>query len=224
MANSFCNQILAQKGPGNCAYFEGPGGLGFTTRGTGNKAYGAILEFYKDPRIALHSPLYLAGYSRGGACVLQIAKWLHESNFPISVKGLFLIDPVNRDLNLNMDGRGTPPNVNTVYVMLRDKTIEHVDFPNDPDRYARKWMGTCYWTPQNSSATKVGMNEIIRGASLGAMGGCAWDERPLDQMAEMAAAYTLNKAFKAEQLNVTLAGKTFPPLQLPKAKLKVTFK
>ena len=216
MANSFCSQILAQKGCGNAAYFEGPGGLGLTTRGKGNAALSAILDFYRDPRIARYSPLFLAGYSRGGACVLQIAKWLNESDFPIKVKGLFLFDPVNRDVNLNMDGKGTPPNVKTVYVILRDKTIEQVDFPRDPDRYARKWMGTCTWAPQDLSATKIGLCETIGGASHGAVGGCAWLERERDRFGEGLAAMAMNKAFRAEDLHVTLHAKTFPMLNIPK--------
>ncbi len=221
MSNSFCTQIMEQKGFGKAAYFEGPGGLGLTTRGIGNTAVKAILDFYKDGRVARHSPLFLAGYSRGGACVLQIAKWLYESNFELKIKGLFLFDPVNRDLNLNMDGLGTPPNVKTVYIMLRDKTIEHVDFPNDPDRYARKWMGTCYWTPQNSQATRIGMCETIRDASHGAMGGCAWPDRLHDRLGELGAATAMNKAFRAEQLNVTLESRSFPPIVLPNAPLRI---
>ena len=216
MSNSFCRQIMEQKGCGKAAYFEGPGGAGLTTRGIGNAAWKAIRDFYQDnPGIYRTSPLYLAGYSRGGACVLQIAKWLYEDEFPLMVKGLFLFDPVNRDLNLNMDGLGTPPNVKNVYVIFRDKSIEEVSYPMDPDRYARKWMGTCKWEPQDRRATKVGLAEKITGASHGAVGGAAWLEREADRYGEAMAAAAMNRAFQAEGLNVTLQARTFPMLSFP---------
>ncbi|MCC6244873.1 MAG: hypothetical protein IT353_18645 [Gemmatimonadaceae bacterium] len=226
MENSFCNQICAAKGFGKAFYFEGPGGLGLTTRGTGNRALNLIKEYYQNPVIIRESPLYLAGYSRGAACVLQVAKWLQEDYPAMRVKGLFLFDPVNRDLNLNMDGLGTPSNVKTVYIILRDPGVEWVDFPNDPDRYGRRWMGTCAWTPQDKAATKVGLHEVIQHASHGAAGGCAWRERPMDRIGEGSAAFAMNKALKAEQLHVALEAKTFPPMDLPKSntKIKITFK
>lgn len=215
MANSFCKQICEQKGLGNSVYFEGPGGFGLSTRGKANKALEVILDTYQDPRTLRHNPLYLAGYSRGGACVLQIAKWLVDESPGIKIKGLILFDPVNRDLNLNVDGLGAPHNVKTVYAMFRDKSIEHVDYPGDPDRYARKWMGTCAWYPQYPTMTAIGLKDTIRGASHGAMGGCAWLEREADRFGEAFAADAMNKALKAEQLGFELRARTFPPIKLP---------
>lgn len=45
--------------------------------------------------------IFLAGYSRGGAAVIEIAKWLKEENIPVEC--LILFDPVDRSRTIGDD-------------------------------------------------------------------------------------------------------------------------
>lgn len=218
MKNSFCKQITNQLGRGKSIYIEGPGGAGLTTVRKSNMAYRMVHNYY-DTLIGTqkHEPLYLAGYSRGGAAVLQLAKFLNEDESPLIIKGMFLFDPVNRDVNMNTDGLGTPQNVRNLYVIYRDTTIEHVNTWGVPlvgnfdrDIYARKWMGRCFVDPQDSRNTKWQMKTVIFGASHGALGGSPWLQRAADKKATADAATEMNKAFRMEELGITLEEKSFP--------------
>jgi hypothetical protein len=88
----------------------------------------------KDPK-----PVYLAGYSRGGACVMQVAKFCARwsgvttirggdfvNNIPIPIQAMFLLDPVSWDL---CRGKGVPNNVAHSYVMYRDRGCIEFDAP-----------------------------------------------------------------------------------------------
>ena len=193
MARSFCCQIDSQMGD-DCQYIEGPGGLGITTHAKGNRAFNYCVGFVES-RASHGKPLYLAGYSRGGACVIQVAKWLNDLEAPIMVRALFLFDPVARDLSLNANG--IPPNVQNVYVLFRDQTIEEVNVPwkpnygygtgPDKDIYARKWMGNCDVTPNDPSRTHLESTTIPQ-ASHGAAGGVPWTDRAADEKATKDAA------------------------------------
>src|SRR5579871_4409617 len=113
MKNSFCSQLKALP---NATYHRGPEGTGLLTRSIASDVRdqvesGALCELN----------VYLAGYSRGGAAAIQIAKWLAADKNPIVVKAMFLFDPVGMDITTSHDG--IPSNVRSCYVIYRDKTI-----------------------------------------------------------------------------------------------------
>lgn len=146
-ANSFCSQLFRQK-TAFAKYYPGPGAAGISTRGTACKGTeDCVTCFKEDPK----GKLYLAGYSRGGAAVMQIAKWCNTSYttmrvnqlptkenpwvypsatttvVPIPIEAMFLIDPVVRDLSI--DAGGVPSNVKRCYAMFRDKKVVEFNPP-----------------------------------------------------------------------------------------------
>ena len=126
--NSFLHQIHKKLGATKSVYFSGPGTLGMTTRSRANKGYDSLVARRMQNR---KCRLYIAGYSRGGAAAMELAKIcaygkmdgdgqqsVHEV---IPIEALFLLDPVSKDVFCL--GGGIPNNVGTSYVMYRDKTI-----------------------------------------------------------------------------------------------------
>ncbi|WP_420336454.1 hypothetical protein [Roseibium sp.] len=126
--NSFLHQIHKKLGNSKSVYFEGPGTLGITTRSRANKGYDSLVARRSQNR---KCRLFIAGYSRGGAAAMELAKIcaygkmdedgqqsVHEV---IPIEALFLLDPVSKDVFCL--GGGVPNNVRTSYVMYRDKTI-----------------------------------------------------------------------------------------------------
>ncbi len=209
MARSFCYQ-LSLNVP-NAYYWEGPGNLGVSTRSKANQAFKWIHDSMKvNPR----EPVYLAGYSRGGATVIQLAKFLCETTAQqprIIVRAMFLFDPVDRDPALS--GDGIPENVRNCYVIFRDRhcEVKNVSWkPNwgygesgDLDVYARKWMGNCVVKPDDAGKTNV-ETKVIEQASHGAVGGVPWTERARDEQATKDAATTMNQWLRKEGFEVKL--------------------
>jgi hypothetical protein len=228
MTGSFCNQLKGAMP--NTEYYEGPGTLGLTTGGIAYKAFQSLCE-RRSNRREDRDWVYLAGYSRGGAAVIQIAKWLNDRSCvsnPIPVKAMFLFDPVGWDATLCYDR--IPTNVMTCYVVYRDKTIQDNPMPlyklvateaaglaipsltpllesgEDYDRNARKFMGSCQVTPEDSSRTRVN-GAITWNASHAAVGGIPWADREADLIAANAVAklmnfWLLNEAITKVQLKV----------------------
>lgn len=135
---SFCKQVH-QKGKDahvKVSYFQGPGAAGISTGTTiGGDAW---QQLEKAHRLNRSEKIYLMGYSRGGACAIQLAKWANDRRdhsggevrggewrdlpgvrAPIEIEAMFLLDPVDRDLSLT--GDGIPSNVKRCYVLTRDK-------------------------------------------------------------------------------------------------------
>jgi hypothetical protein len=50
--------------------------------------------------------VFLAGYSRGGAAVIEVAKWLKAENVPVEC--LLLLDPVDRTPQMGLPWQNTP--------------------------------------------------------------------------------------------------------------------
>ncbi|MBG6147824.1 hypothetical protein IWQ51_005979 [Labrenzia sp. EL_142] len=126
--NSFLHQIHKKLGATKSVYFSGPGTLGMTTRSRANKGYDSLVARRAQNR---KCRLFIAGYSRGGAAAMELAKIcaygkmdgdgqqsVHEV---VPIEALFLLDPVSKDVFC--PGGGIPNNVRTSYVMYRDKTI-----------------------------------------------------------------------------------------------------
>jgi dienelactone hydrolase len=207
MARSFCWQLEVKFRGYPAVYIPGPGNAGGTTYAKARDGADAIQNYRKRNNYSNSKPIYLAGYSRGGATVIQLAKFLNQQIPKNEVKAMFLFDPVDRDVFL--DGQGIPNNVRNVYVVYRDQSIEDVNTPwkpnwgygerPDKDIYARKWMGNCSVVPDDPNATKVRYS-VIKNASHGAAGGSPWNNRAADEAATEAAATDMNKFLQMEGL------------------------
>jgi hypothetical protein len=85
--------------------------------------------------------VFLAGYSRGGAAVIEVAKWLKERNIPVEC--LVLLDPVDRSGQVGLPWRNTPiaENVKLVIYAQRDYAMK-----------SRESFGNCgtVWNPQTT--------------------------------------------------------------------------
>jgi len=148
--NSFLQQIARQLGPGRCVYFDGPGTLGLTTRSIANGGVDALITKWASDKSC---KLFLAGYSRGGAAAMEVAKmasgWFQGGYGPATVRGgelvsdsvpieaVFLLDPVSKDVLCT--GGNLKTNVNAAYVMYRDQTIWEYSPPIDTKDFA-SWV------------------------------------------------------------------------------------
>lgn len=211
MARSFCWQLEVEFRHYPAKYVRGPDWKGGTTYTTARTGADEIQEFRKTFGGGTQGsvrPIYLAGYSRGAATVIQMAKFLNQQIPKNEVKAMFLFDPVDRDVAI--DGQGIPPNVKNVYVIFRDQSIEEVNLPWKPnyfygelpdrDIYARKWMGNCDVNALDKSRTNVTPPAIIKNASHGAVGGSPWTNRRADEAATIAAASKMNEYLSMEGL------------------------
>jgi hypothetical protein len=74
MNSSFCLQLNSQVAQSK--YWRGPGWVpDGQTHSIAEEAYRFLCDFMK-AKPSVDEPVYLAGYSRGGAAAIQIAKWL----------------------------------------------------------------------------------------------------------------------------------------------------
>jgi LysM repeat protein len=99
-ANSHVN-ILAQfwnEGPSH--YRRGPWWQGDWTWVEANRIYAAVKADWDKGADAI----FLAGYSRGGAAVIEISKWLKADGIPVEC--LVLLDPVDRTRTMGDDVTG----------------------------------------------------------------------------------------------------------------------
>lgn len=107
--------------------------------------------------------IFLAGYSRGGAAVIEVAKWLKNEGIPVEC--LILFDAVDRTYTIG------DPNWN--YTAIVD-TVKHVIFPKR-NRYAthsRDSFSNCGDTLQNPSKTKLTTSLFC--STHGGLGGTPW--------------------------------------------------
>lgn len=159
----------------------------------------------------LTKPSVLAYFNPDGEGTVKNGEWVPES---VPVEGIFLLDPVDRDIFCS--GGGIRSNVKRMDSVLRDQTIWeyspeiklsdykslldktlafgfNVTGQNDPDRYARKFMGNADMSlaPGNTT-TRVYKAGVVYGASHGAIGGLPWVERREDEAAAKATARIIN--------------------------------
>lgn len=91
MAGSFCRQITSLFGP-QTEYFRGPSLLGLEATLIAR----AVRE--RIDALAVGEKIYLVGYSRGGAAVIDAA-----NSTTRKIEGVFLFDAVNRDVATSTD-------------------------------------------------------------------------------------------------------------------------
>ena len=106
-------------------YSRGPTMMGLTTHNLAASAARAAIHMYKPGA----DRLFLAGYSRGGASVLQAATLLYLRKIP--VHAMFLYDAVDRAAGI-VAADTIPPNVKQCFHALRD-----------PKARSRVYFGNC---------------------------------------------------------------------------------
>lgn len=108
--------------------------------------------------------IFLAGYSRGGAAVIEVSKWLKNDNIPVEC--LILFDPVDRTGQVGLPWQDTP---------IVD-TVRHVIYAQrDPSSKSRESFSNCGTKIQNRSKTKLSYN-MISNTTHGGLGGVPWTE------------------------------------------------
>jgi hypothetical protein len=148
---SFVNYICHHTPVSHAHYWRGPSTLGLECTSLVVSAYEWILS----QRSADQEGVLLIGYSRGAACVVEVAQLLQEQG--VSVRGMMLFDCVDRDI-LN-DAARIPDNVREVWHVTRDRmSASRESFGNDGLEHG---AGTIYH-PYSFLGTH------------GAMGGTPW--------------------------------------------------
>ena len=113
------------------------------------------------------SAVFLAGYSRGGAAVIEVAKWLKSRYIPVEC--LILYDPVDRTPQLGTPWQNTPivDTVKTVIYAKRSKAA-----------MSRESFGNCGLTMWNGRSTRDAFPDSFREflATHGGVGGVPWKE------------------------------------------------
>lgn len=107
------------------------------------------------------SAVFLAGYSRGGAAVIEVAKWLKNKGIPVEC--LILFDPVDRTGQMGLPWKDTPiaDTVKTIVYAKRMKSAK-----------SRESFGNCGLRMWNGECTPY--KEFF--ATHGGLGGVPWTE------------------------------------------------
>jgi len=142
-------------------YVRGPWWVGDWTRVYANEMFKFVMSKWK----AGETAVFLAGYSRGGAAVIEVAKWLKAEKIPVEC--LILFDPVDRSRTVgnNLDWSNTPI-VDTVKNVIYAK--------RDPATKSRESFGNCGTVLQNPGKTTKFFKTFF--ATHGGMGGTPWLE------------------------------------------------
>lgn len=117
--------------------------------------------------------IFLAGYSRGGAAVIEVAKWLSWENIPVEC--LILFDPVDRTLGVGMsDGSDTPITRNVKKVIYAKRS---------PLAESRESFGNCGLRTWDGWLTKNKFHKSFQEflCTHAAMGGVPWGANAVDK-------------------------------------------
>lgn len=95
MANSFINRLCRNEVVpfDDTFYHRGPSLLGTETRAYAEIAYSWVLGRWQS---GAAKAIFLGGYSRGGAAMIEVAYWLKQKNIPVEC--LILFDAVDRSM------------------------------------------------------------------------------------------------------------------------------
>jgi hypothetical protein len=156
MSRSFVSYIVRNSPARVKRYERGPALDGLDMAIIAAKGY----EFIHLQRVAQRkAPVFLTGYSRGGAGVIAIAQRLAKDN--ITVSGMVLFDAVDRAIGI--DAAEIPRNVEHVVHARRD-----------PHAFTRDSFSNCGTRWHSPTRCDVG---YFRGTH-GALGGCPWPIPP----------------------------------------------
>jgi hypothetical protein len=105
--------------------------------------------------------IFLAGYSRGGAAVIEVAKWLKADGIPVEC--LILFDPVDRTGQVGFPWRDTPI----------ASTVKHVIYAQRSYlAKSRESFGNCGREYEDRSKTRLDFNVFF--CTHGGVGGVPW--------------------------------------------------
>ncbi len=110
--------------------------------------------------------VFLAGYSRGAAAVIEVCKWLKD--YAIPVECLLLYDPVDRSFGVGDVFNNTP---------IADNVRNVIHVVRDPAARSRESFGNCGSKRENWTKTK-GPGPIPFFGTHAAMGGTLWPDPP----------------------------------------------
>jgi hypothetical protein len=146
---------------GPCNYERGPV---TADNKPSNYTYFAALRTYRHVLSnwrAGQSAVFLAGYSRGGAAVIEVAKWLRDKRIPVEC--LILFDPVDRTGQVGLPWRDTP---------IVDTARRVIYAKRAPCAKSRRSFGNCGLKMWNGQRTPY--KEFF--ATHGGLGGLPWPE------------------------------------------------
>ncbi|MBX7169576.1 MAG: LysM peptidoglycan-binding domain-containing protein [Pyrinomonadaceae bacterium] len=147
-------------------YLRGPFTSGFDTRARAEKAYDWVVEQWEKNNA---KAVFLGGYSRGAAAVLEVSKWLkYRKNIP--VEGLILFDAVDRTNTLGNEGGNWG---NVIFNTPIPDTVKWVIYPqrNIWTTHSRLSFGNCGFMRESNST--IFLHEKFF-ATHGGMGGTPW--------------------------------------------------
>lgn len=110
--------------------------------------------------------VFLAGYSRGAAAVIEVCKWLKD--YAIPVECLVLFDPVDRSLGVGGIFNNTP---------ITDNVRNVIHIVRDPRAESRESFGNCGTRREDWSKTK-GAPPVAFLGTHAAMGYTLWPDPP----------------------------------------------
>ncbi len=159
--NSHINTLYKEWIDGPAHYRRGPWWQGDWTWVEANRIFNRVKADWKDGAQAV----FLAGYSRGGAAVIEIAKWLKAENIPVEC--MVLLDPVDRSRTMGDNWWGTK---DTAIV----DTVKRVIYAQrDYSAKSRESFGNCGRVRQSLS-TIMHFDDFF--CTHGAVGGVPWTE------------------------------------------------
>lgn len=160
-AQSHVNTLHNEWLDGPSHYRRGPWWIGDWTRVEANRIYNAVKGDWKNGAQAV----FLAGYSRGGAAVIEVAKWLKADNIPVEC--LILFDPVDRSRTVGENWNwGDTPIVDTVKTVIYAQRASWTK--------SRESFGNCGKILQDPAKTTK-YHETFW-ATHGGLGGTPWTE------------------------------------------------
>lgn len=154
--NSFVRKIWSTWAAGNAGYLRGPSLLGSETAGLAGEGTRWIVNRVRDlEKTKQPTRLFLSGYSRGGAAIVEVANQLKSQG--IKVHCMMLFDAVDRS---NLGSTDViPSNVTLAYHAMRD-----------PKAASREIFGNC----ATRAAGGVAYTSKTFFCTHGAMGGTPW--------------------------------------------------
>lgn len=161
--NSFVLQIYGTSPVPGRRYHRGPGltGLGEWAGGKQIPPAALVAEIEQMWKLGNHK-IFMTGFSRGGATVINTAALLRRQRKDIVIQAMFLFDAVDRSTELTMTA-SIPSNVRKCYHAIRAD-----------DTRSRESFGHCGLETEGRPDT------LIKRAFLtthGGMGGCCFGER-----------------------------------------------
>jgi hypothetical protein len=163
--NSHVNSLYKGWSEGPKEYLRGPTTedwkLSALTRLQAHRIYTFVTQCWRNQG---KKAVFLAGYSRGGAALIEVAKWLKADNIPVEC--LILFDPVDRTGQVGLPWRNTP---------IVD-TVRHLIYAQrHPASKSRESFSNCGTKLEDPGKTKLSY-EMFPNTTHGGLGGVPWTE------------------------------------------------